>query len=210
VLDEEVDSRPSPENALLPAVLSFLSSFPQYLDILVQCTRKTEVRSWRTLFAYLPPAQELFEESLQRGMLKTAGGYLLVLQTLEELGGSGEQIVRLLERAAEEEEWELCKELARFLAALDDSGKTLREAMEKVNLSGINGVNGRGGSPSSLLMLPSGGRNGSRRSSQTSVSSEDRSPGSTASPRSGAIRGYSNNVAESPTDYFGSVGSSPS
>ena len=134
VLDEEVDTSPPPETALLPGVLSFLSSFTQYLDIVVQCTRKTEVRSWRTLFAYLPPPQELFEESLQRGSLKTAGGYLLILHTFEELSSSSEQLVRLLSKAKDEEDWELCKELARFLTALDESGATLREALEMVNL----------------------------------------------------------------------------
>lgn len=134
VLDDEVDSTPSPEAALLPGVLSFLSSFPQYLDIVVQCTRKTEVRSWRTLFAYLPPPQDLFEESLQRGSLKTAGGYLLILHTFEELSSSSEQLVRLLARAKDEGDWELCKELARFLTALDETGDTLREALEMVNL----------------------------------------------------------------------------
>ncbi|KAI3332459.1 RIC1-domain-containing protein [Xylariaceae sp. AK1471] len=134
VLDEEVDLAPPPEAALLPKVLSLLSSFKQYLDIVVQCTRKTEVRSWRTLFAYLPPPQELFEESLQRGSLKTAGGYLLILHTFEELEAASEQSLRLLSRAIREEDWELCKELARFLAAMDESGETLREAMEMVNL----------------------------------------------------------------------------
>jgi hypothetical protein len=104
------------------------------LDIIVQCTRKTEVRSWRTLFTYLPPPQELFEESLQRGSLKTAGGYLLILHTFEELSSSSEQLVRLLSRAKDEGDWELCKELARFLQALDESGNTLREALEMVDL----------------------------------------------------------------------------
>lgn len=132
VLDEEVDAHPppAPEHAILPRVLSLLSSFKQYLDIVVQCTRKTEVRSWRTLFAYLPPPQELFEESLQRGSLKTAGGYLLILHTFDELATASEQSVRLLSRAMREGDWELCKELARFLAALDETGDTLREAME--------------------------------------------------------------------------------
>ncbi|KAK4456972.1 RIC1-domain-containing protein [Cladorrhinum samala] len=131
VLDEEVDASPppAPDQAILPRVLSLLSSFRQYLDIVVQCTRKTEVRSWRTLFAYLPPPQELFEESLQRGSLKTAGGYLLILHTFDELATASEQSVRLLSRAMREEDWELCKELARFLAALDETGDTLREAM---------------------------------------------------------------------------------
>lgn len=134
MLDEEVDSAPRPEDAVLPRVLWLLSSFKQYLDIVVRCTRKTEVRSWRTLFAYLPPPQELFEESLQRGSLKTAGGYLLVLHTFEEIAAASEQSVRLFSRAIREQDWELCKELARFLAALDESGETLREAMELVNL----------------------------------------------------------------------------
>lgn len=136
VLDEEVDTSPppSPENAIIPRVLSLLSSFKQYHDIVVQCTRKTEVRSWRTLFAYLPPARELFEESLQNGSLKTAGGYLLILHTFDELSSASEQSVRLLSRAMKEEDWELCKELARFLAAMDETGDTLREALAMVNV----------------------------------------------------------------------------
>ncbi len=134
VLDEEAEQAPAREHALLPSVLSFISSFPSYLDILVQCTRKTEVRSWRTLFAYLPPPQELFEESLQKGLLKTAGGYLLVLHTLEELGPSSDKLIRLLSQAKQQGDWELCKELARFLMSLDPSGETLREAAEMIEL----------------------------------------------------------------------------
>lgn len=76
----------------------------------------------------------MFEESLQKGSLKTAGGYLLILHTFEELSSSSEQLVRLLSRAKEEEDWELCMELARFLTALDESGDTLREALELVDL----------------------------------------------------------------------------
>ncbi|KAK0733373.1 RIC1-domain-containing protein [Lasiosphaeria miniovina] len=183
VLDEEVDANPppAPEHAILPRVLSLLSSFRQYLDIVVQCTRKTEVRSWRTLFAYLPPPQELFEESLQRGSLKTAGGYLLILHTFDELATASEQSVRLLTRAMREEDWELCKELARFLAALDETGDTLREAMDMVKIrsklgrqgddgGGVYGIAARleipprsiNGSPSDSGTLgPTGRRNGS-------------------------------------------------
>lgn len=100
----------------------------------MQCTRKTEVRSWRTLFSNLPPPEELFEESLHKGNLKTAGGYLLVLHTFEELRPTGDQVVRLLQRAKDEQDWELCKELARFLMALDESGATLRSTLERVEL----------------------------------------------------------------------------
>ncbi|CAK7210735.1 WD40 repeat protein [Sporothrix curviconia] len=159
VLDEEVDSAPKPEAAVLPRVLSLLSSFRAYLDIVVQCTRKTEVRSWRTLFAYLPPPQELFEESLLRGSLKTAGGYLLILHTFDELATASEQGVRLLRQAMHEGDWELCKELARFLAAMDDSGQTLREALALANAAsgpegggGENGGNGVHHSPSSSTL----------------------------------------------------------
>lgn len=155
---------PSPESAILPRVLSLLSSFKEYLDIVVQCTRKTEVRSWRTLFAYLPPPQELFEESLQRGSLKTAGGYLLILHTFDELSSASEQSVRLLSRAMREEDWELCKELARFLAALDETGDTLREALEMANIriatGNKEGEEGLGGSLVARLEVPQSTTNG--------------------------------------------------
>lgn len=191
VLDEEVDAdpAPSPEQAVLPRVLSLLSSFKQYLDIVVQCTRKTEVRSWRTLFAYLPPPQELFEESLQRGSLKTAGGYLLILHTFDEMATASEQSVRLLGRAMREGDWELCKELARFLAALDETGDTLREALDMV---GVSGVGGKGGSPggvglgiqNGLLEVPSRRSGGS-----TGGSVNGSAASSTLGPASGKSSG---------------------
>lgn len=135
VLDDEVDNPPNPaETALLPSIISFLSSFPEYLDIIVQCTRKTEVRSWKVLFQSLPPPKELFEASLEKDMLKTAGGYLIVMQTLEENQHSPDECVKLLQRAKAAGDWELCKELARFLMALDPGGDALREAMDKLQI----------------------------------------------------------------------------
>ncbi|KAH7326667.1 RIC1-domain-containing protein [Stachybotrys elegans] len=171
VLDEEVDTSPKPEDAVLPRVLSLLSSFKEYLDIVLQCTRKTEVRQWKTLFAYLPPASELFEESLQRGSLKTAGGYLIVLHTLQELEPTMEQSVRLLSRAMAEDDWDLCKELARFLAALDETGEVLQEVMKMVNVTlkreeSRESVGGR-------LELPLRTYNGSRSPRRVSSGDED-------------------------------------
>ena len=93
------------------------------------------MRSWRTLFAHLPPPQELYEAALEQNLLKTAGGYLLVLHNFNDLESSSKQCVRLLERAKDVEDWELCKELARFLMALDASGDTLREALVKIGLT---------------------------------------------------------------------------
>jgi hypothetical protein len=160
VLDEEADASPSPEVAILPRVLSLLSSFKEYLDIVLQCTRKTEVRQWKTLFAYLPPVQELFEESLQRRALKTAGGYLIVLHTLEETESVSEQSVRLLTQAMLEDDWDLCKELARFLAALDETGATLKRAMDVVNISLAE--HGAGNDVLKRLQLPVPAPNGNR------------------------------------------------
>ncbi|KAJ5893902.1 hypothetical protein N7495_005593 [Penicillium taxi] len=153
VLDEEVDNESnarksdSPvdrEGPLLPTAIAFLqASLPprDYLDIVVQCTRKTELRSWRTLFEYLPPPKDLFEQALQLDSLKTAVGYLLVLQAFEdEEEDQGhdsrieEYVVRLIGLALKKEDWELCAELARFLIALDASGEMLQRAISRVGL----------------------------------------------------------------------------
>lgn len=194
---------PTPTPSFLPTILDFLSNFPNNLDIILQCTRKTELRSWRTLFAHLPPPVHLFEQALQAGDLKTAGGYLLVLQqhqadaeeaddAVNDVNGTSTlsflpspptlaatpsasapispehisisngptpahrfsvstssdhdaavrsaqvvpQAIRLLRRAQEAQEWDLCKELARFLMALDESGETLRGALDAVRAGG--------------------------------------------------------------------------
>lgn len=154
VLDDEVDANLNAEESLMPSVVSFLSSFPEYLDIVVQCTRKTEVRSWRTLFAYLPSPQQLFEESLEKNLLKTAGGYLLVLHTFQELETSSEQCIRLLQKAKEAGDWDLCKELGRFLMALDASGDTLREALGRMSISQEGENNGVPSDGNVLLATP--------------------------------------------------------
>ncbi|KAK6539739.1 hypothetical protein TWF694_009939 [Orbilia ellipsospora] len=134
VLDDEADTQPEQEVAVLPLVVRFLSNFPEYLNVIVQCTRKTEVASWSHLYSVVGSPQVLFEESLSRGLLKTAGGYLLILHNMEKLSSSSQDMVRLFSRAVAEEDWDLCKELARFLTALDNSGKTLKEALELVEL----------------------------------------------------------------------------
>ncbi|OQO12190.1 hypothetical protein B0A48_02831 [Cryoendolithus antarcticus] len=137
VLDTEVDQPPDPpETALLPTVVSFLSSFPSYLDIVVNCTRKTELRSWRTLFADLPPVQSLFEQSLTAGKLKTAAGYLLVMHAFSSETFGVHDFARLFVLAGQAQDWELCKELARFLVGIDASGKTLKDALAAADLRG--------------------------------------------------------------------------
>lgn len=176
VLDDEVDNRsrsnktsdPAQKHEpLLPFVISFLqASLPtkEYLDIVVQCTRKTELRSWRTLFTHLPPPKDLFEQALKLNSLKTAVGYLLVLQAFEdEKEGHDapieDYVVRLIGLASQKGDWELCAELARFLIALDASGEMLRRAISRTGLrngAGIqSGMNGSGTSVKGLgLAVP--------------------------------------------------------
>lgn len=176
VLDDEVDNesivsktndpsqRPEP---LLPPVISFLqATLPAkvYLDIVVGCTRKTELRSWRTLFTYLPSPKDLFEQALKLNSLKTAVGYLLVLQAFEDEddghdGQIEDYVVRLIAIASQKGDWELCGELARFLIALDASGDMLRRAISRVGLRNgglqVPSVNGSAPSMKGLgLALP--------------------------------------------------------
>jgi hypothetical protein len=178
----------------------------------VQCTRKTEVRSWRTLFSNLPPPEELFEESLQKGNLKTAGGYLLVLHTFEELRPTGDQVVRLLQRAKDEQNWELCKELARFLMALDESGATLRSTLEMVALKSPSADPHEEHSHFSFdttrLSIPVRGRsNGHRIDSSSGLGNHSNSPdrhlrnSGSVSPAGSAVSPA--NATQQGADYFG-------
>jgi len=77
---------------------------------------------------------------------------LLVLHTLDELGSSSQQLIRLLRRAKNEMDWELCKELARFLMALDESGDTLRADLGEVGLApSLSSSSGGGGDEIGLV-----------------------------------------------------------
>ncbi|KAK9368846.1 RIC1-domain-containing protein [Lipomyces kononenkoae] len=138
VLDEEADHPPPRDQAILPRVIKFLNNFPEMLDVIAGCTRKTEVASWHVLFEIAGSPKELFEKCMSLGQLKTAGGYLLILHTMEQLADSSTDMIRLFSTAVETGDWDLCKELARFLTALDNSGNTLREALRRMKL--VNGV----------------------------------------------------------------------
>jgi hypothetical protein len=159
VLDNEVDARPikmngkevaksGPESPL-PTVLSFLQAVlspSQYLSTIVQCIRKTEITSWRTLFAHLPEPHTLFEEALALEDLKTASGYLIVLQGLDEDEAEDADIqilegyvVTLLRLARQKNDFELCSELARFMIAIDPRGNALRRVINEAGFRGEQG-----------------------------------------------------------------------
>lgn len=82
-----------------------------------------------------------------------------------------------------EEDWELCKELARFLAALDDSGATLREALAMAEVTMPNDEQ-PDGSLAARLEVPMRNGGGSRSDSGESDGSSVASRADTVSPLS--------------------------
>lgn len=70
--------------------------------------------------------------------LKTAGSYLLVLHNLEQLDENSSEAVRLLTSAVDAKEWQLCRELLRFLHSVDDTGRTLRNVLSQVDLGDMD------------------------------------------------------------------------
>lgn len=73
----------APPTQMLKAVVGFIREFPDFLEVIVRCARKTEVSMWSLLFGSVGEPKLLFEECLERQQLQTATAYLIVLQTLE-------------------------------------------------------------------------------------------------------------------------------
>ncbi|WVQ79751.1 hypothetical protein IAT38_001851 [Cryptococcus sp. DSM 104549] len=140
VLEDEAVSKPDAEQtnggstaSALPAVITFLDYFPQSLDVIVRCARKTEIERWQVLFDIVGNPRDLFERCLEEGKIRTAASYLLVLHNLEELDDVKDTI-RLLRQAIGAKEYHLCKELLRFLHSIDESGAALRAAISQVGI----------------------------------------------------------------------------
>ncbi|CAO3677866.1 unnamed protein product [Umbelopsis vinacea] len=110
----------------------FLDQFPHALDVIVGCARKTEVALWEHLFSIVGNPQDLFELCLTEDRLKTATSYLIIIQTLEPLSVASRDTILLLQKAMDAGNYELSKELVRFLNSIDHTGKTLQEAMTAI------------------------------------------------------------------------------
>ncbi|KAG1885597.1 RIC1-domain-containing protein [Suillus subluteus] len=130
----------SPESGTLAAVIEFLDHFDASLDVVVGCARKTEMTRWKRLFSIVGNPHALFETCLASKRLKTAGSYLLVLHNLEQLDENNKDAVRLLNCAVKAQDWQLCRELLRFLHSIDDTGKALRHALSETSLVVQKGV----------------------------------------------------------------------
>jgi len=128
----------SAPGGVLPTVVEFLDHFEAALDVVVGCARKTEMTRWRRLFDVVGNPKALFETCLLSGRLKTAGSYLLVLHNLEQLDGGHTHAARLLTNAVEACDWQLCRELVRFLHSIDESGAALCHVLAQTNLKPLS------------------------------------------------------------------------
>ncbi|KAF7340016.1 RIC1 domain-containing protein [Mycena venus] len=127
-------------DTVLRTVVDFLDHFDVALDVVVGCARKTEMTRWKRLFSIVGNPKLLFETCLESHQLKTAASYLLVLHNLEQLDEKHSDVIRLLESAVATKDWQLCRELLRFLRSVDDTGTALRNAVEHINLQDIKGA----------------------------------------------------------------------
>lgn len=139
VVESETTSRDDSSETLdktLCAVVEFLDHFDVALDVVVGCARKTEMARWPHLFDIVGSPQSLFETCLSSQRLRTAGSYLLVLHSLEQLEAGNDGALRLLRSAVEVKDWQLCRELLRFFHSIDTTGEALREALAQPFMSG--------------------------------------------------------------------------
>ena len=144
----------NPMDGVLPTVVEFLDHFDAALDVVVGCARKTEMTRWRRLFDIVGNPKALFEVGdlrfgtfnlltqrsqtcLQSGRLKTAGSYLLVLHNLEQLDESHSHAARLLSSAVGTCDWQLCRELMRFLHSIDETGTALKRVLSQTNITPV-------------------------------------------------------------------------
>ncbi|KAI9189669.1 WD40 repeat protein [Blastocladiella emersonii ATCC 22665] len=114
------------DGAMLPRVLEFLQQSRDYLDIVVNCVRKTELAMWDYLFSIIGSPQQLFEQCLDSNRLHTATAFLVILHNMESHTMSGNDSIRLLERVLQSEDLELSRDLVRFLRSIGGPGASVK------------------------------------------------------------------------------------
>lgn len=128
VLEEEATASEPIPDPLLPTIAKFLGEFPEYLQTIAHCARKTEIALWQYLFSSVGSPRDLFEECLLTGKLHTAASYLIILQTLETLSVAKSDAARLLDRALETGHWTIAADLVRFLKMIRETPNDTQNA----------------------------------------------------------------------------------
>jgi RAB6A-GEF complex partner protein 1 len=120
ILEEEATASSSEIiDPVLSDVIEFLNQFPEYLQIISHCTRKSEVAVWPYLFGIVGNSRNLFEKCLEQNDLETAASYLVVLQNTESLKVCEDLANMLLRACLKNCVWDLIQEIIRFLTSID-------------------------------------------------------------------------------------------
>ncbi|CAH8512328.1 unnamed protein product [Dicrocoelium dendriticum] len=120
VLETEATSKYPIPDPLLPQVVAFIQEFPYFLETVAQCARKTEVARWPHLFTAVGRRpKDLFDLCLDENNLHAATAYLIILQSSESAALSQRCTLRFLDIAIDMSEWDLIRDLIRFLNAID-------------------------------------------------------------------------------------------
>ncbi|CAH8613880.1 unnamed protein product [Schistosoma mattheei] len=120
VLEVEAASKIPTPDPLLPQVVAFIQEFSDFLEILAHCSRKTDVTWWPHLFITIGrKPKDLFELCLENNKLETAASFLILLQTSEPLSVSWECALTLFRASLQSMNWNLIRDLLRFLCAID-------------------------------------------------------------------------------------------
>lgn len=125
ILHEAVEAEDEPGSQPLAdlnlyKVFQFLESFPNRLEIIVRCARKSEVAIWPRFFHFAGDIKLLFKECLDSGYLETACSYLIILQTLENVEQSRPLARQLLQIAMSSNYRKVVSQVVRYLESIGD------------------------------------------------------------------------------------------
>eukprot|EP00002_Diphylleia_rotans_P008762 TRINITY_DN1874_c0_g1_i4.p1 TRINITY_DN1874_c0_g1~~TRINITY_DN1874_c0_g1_i4.p1 ORF type:complete len:1115 (+),score=149.97 TRINITY_DN1874_c0_g1_i4:53-3397(+) len=152
-------ARSIPEDSSLHRAVRLLKQFPQFPDIVVHCTRKTDISHWGHIFKCVGSPKALYERCLLSRPLSTAASYLIILRNVEGQIVTNRCAVRLLESSLQQHEYQLARDILRFLNALDGQERFTRYEVvtaPKKPVSKIEEIVARRGSRPLLPPVPKG------------------------------------------------------
>ncbi|ESN99121.1 hypothetical protein HELRODRAFT_189001 [Helobdella robusta] len=121
-------------DALLPRVVAFVEEFPEYLQTIAHCARKSDVAVWEYFFSVVGNPADLFQDCLKSHKLTTAASYLIILQNLEKPNQARQHAISLLDAALNESSWDLARDLVRYLSVIDLTCDTKESGSSKLRI----------------------------------------------------------------------------